>query len=178
MKKYLAATGLFLMLMAVPRDVFAQPASTAVPFLMISPNSRASGMGEAGTGVADDAASIHWNPAGLAFQHGGEMSITHSKWLPQFNLSDLFYDYLNVKQEAPEYGGTFGASITYLNLGDFVVTTEKGPEAVDHFSHTSSSLLSAVNERRTTGRTWILIPVPKPEKPVEKEAVMEESQAP
>ena len=133
MKKYLAATGLFLMLMAVPRDVFAQPASTAVPFLMISPNSRASGMGEAGTGVADDAASIHWNPAGLAFQHGGEMSITHSKWLPQFNLSDLFYDYLNVKQEAPEYGGTFGASITYLNLGDFVVTTEKGPEAVDHF---------------------------------------------
>ncbi|MEI7906376.1 MAG: PorV/PorQ family protein, partial [Bacteroidota bacterium] len=133
MKKAFSTVGAVLLMFSVTQSVFAQAGSTAVPFLMISPNSRASGMGEAGTGIADDAASIHWNPAGLAFQKGGEVSITHSNWLPQFNLSDLFYDYFNIKQEMPEYGGTFGASITYLNLGEFIVTTEKGPDAVDKF---------------------------------------------
>lgn len=102
--------------------------TTAVPFLLISPNSRASGMGEGGTAIADDATSVHWNPAGLAFQTGGEMSITHANWLPQFGLSDLFYDYLNFKQELPEYGGTLGGSITYLNLGEFVRTNDAGDE--------------------------------------------------
>jgi hypothetical protein len=133
MKKVLSAVGAVIFIFSLSQSLFAQAGSTAVPFWMISPNSRASGMGEAGTGVADDAASIHWNPAGLAFQNGGEVSITHSNWLPQFNLSDLFYDYFNIKQEAPEYGGTFGASVTYLNLGEFIVTTEKGPDAVDKF---------------------------------------------
>lgn len=133
MKKLFSAVGVIMLLFSAIQSTFAQAGSSAVPFLLISPNSRASGMGEAGTGIADDAASIHWNPAGLAFQKGGEISITHSNWLPQFNLSDLFYDYFNVKQEMPEYGGTFGASITYLNLGEFVVTRETGPEAVDKF---------------------------------------------
>ncbi len=133
MKKMCSVVGVMVMLFSAAQSTFAQPGSSAVPFLLIAPNSRASGMGEAGTGIADDAGSIHWNPAGLAFQKGGEISITHANWLPQFNLSDLFYDYFNIKQEMPEYGGTFGASITYLNLGEFIVTTEKGPEAVDKF---------------------------------------------
>ncbi len=133
MKKMLRAVGVLVLFFGVIQTMVAQPGSTAVPFLMISPNSRAGGMGEAGTGIADDAASIHWNPAGLAFQKGGEISITHANWLPQFRLSDLFYDYFNIKQEMPEYGGTFAASITYLNLGEFVVTTDKGPEPVDKF---------------------------------------------
>ena len=52
-------------------DVYAQDEnsnviSTGVPFLLIGPNSRFSGMGETGTAVADDATAMHWNPAGLA----------------------------------------------------------------------------------------------------------------
>ncbi len=128
-----SAVGVLVMFISFTQLMVSQAGSTAVPFLMISPNSRASGMGEAGTGIADDAASMHWNPAGLAFQKGGEISITHSNWLPQFNLSDLFYDYFNIKQELPDYGGTFAASITYLNLGEFIVTTEKDPTPVDKF---------------------------------------------
>jgi hypothetical protein len=133
MKKLYSAVGIVMMVVGTSQSIFAQAGSSAVPFLMISPNSRASGMGEAGTGLADDAASIHWNPAGLAFQTGGEVSITHSNWLPQFNLSDLFYDYFNIKQEMPDYGGTFGASITYLNLGEFIITSEKDPTPIGRF---------------------------------------------
>ncbi len=112
---------------------FAQGGTSAVPFLLISPNSRASGMGEAGAGLADDAGSVYWNPAGLAFLKGSEVSITHANWLPQFHLADLFYDYLNYRQDVPEWGGTVAGSITYLNLGEFTVTNETGPTPVGQF---------------------------------------------
>jgi hypothetical protein len=106
---------------------------SAVPFLLIAPNSRASGVGESGTGSVDDASAIFWNPAELAFLKGQEISITHANWLPQFNLPDLFYDHLNYRQDIDAIGGTIGASVTYLSLGEFSVTTSKGPEVVDKF---------------------------------------------
>ena len=52
-------------------------ASTAVPFLLISPGARASATGESGVAVADDASAIFWNPAGLGFQKGMELSLSH-----------------------------------------------------------------------------------------------------
>ena len=85
---------------------------SAVPFLLIAPNSRASGMGESGTGSVDDASAIYWNPAELAFLKGQEISITHANWLPQFNLPDLFYDHLNYRKDIDAIGGTIGASVT------------------------------------------------------------------
>lgn len=125
----LTAIALFSM---IPILTFAQGES-AVPFLLISPNSRASGMGESGAGLADDAAAIFWNPAGLSFQTGKEISITHANWLPQFGQSDLFYEYLNFLYPVPNWGGTLGASVTYLNLGEFTRTLSTGPEPVGTF---------------------------------------------
>ena len=112
---------------------FGQGGASAVPFLLISPNSRASGMGEAGTGLADDAGSVYWNPGGLGFLKGSEVSITHANWLPQFHLADLFYDYLNYRQDVPEWGGSVAASVTYLNLGEFTITDETGPLPIGSF---------------------------------------------
>lgn len=105
----------------------------AVPFLLISPNSRASGMGELGTGIADDATAIHWNPGGLAFQRGQEISITHTNWLPEFGMSDLFYDYLNYRNHIASLNGTVSAAITYLNLGEHTRTSSLGPEPIGTF---------------------------------------------
>ena len=124
----LAMTILFV----VPQTSLAQGES-AVPFLLISPNSRSSGIGEAGTGTVDDASAIFWNPAGLAFLKGQEISITHANWLPQFHQSDLFYDYLNYRQDIEEIGGTIGASVTYLNLGEFIRTSSSGPQEIGRF---------------------------------------------
>ncbi|MFN3693777.1 MAG: hypothetical protein ACK4UV_02120, partial [Ignavibacterium sp.] len=58
--------------------------TTAVPFLLISPDARGSGIGESGAGLADNSSAIFWNPAGAAFLTGTEVSLTHSNWLPQF----------------------------------------------------------------------------------------------
>ncbi len=90
--------------------------TTAVPFLLIAPDSRASGMGEANVAIADNAMAMYWNPAGLGYQKGLDVSFTHSDWLPAFN-ADLFYDNLTAKYHAPGYG-TFALGITYLNLGE------------------------------------------------------------
>ena len=120
-----AAGGMFI-------EAHAQGES-AVPFLLIAPNSRASGMGESGTGVVDDASAIFWNPAALAFLKGQEVSITHANWLPQFNLPDLFYDHLNYRMDIDAIGGTIGASVTYLSLGEFIVTGSDSPTPIGKF---------------------------------------------
>ncbi len=106
---------------------------SAVPFLLIAPNSRAAAIGESGTGSVDDVSAIFWNPGELAFLDGQEISITHASWLPQFQLPDLFYDYLNYRQRIDAIGGTISASFTYLNLGEFVMTGSGGPEEIGKF---------------------------------------------
>lgn len=123
---FLLAVFCGVMLIAAVEPVSAQGES-AVPFLLIAPNSRASGMGESGTGSVDDVSAVFWNPGALAFQDGHEISITHANWLPAFGLSDLFYDHLNYRQRIDALGGTIGASVTYLSLGEFIITDSNSP---------------------------------------------------
>ena len=111
----------------------AQVSTSAVPFLLIAPNSRASGLGESGVAMADDAWAQFWNPAGYAFQTGSEVSISHANWLPAFNLPDLWIAHMIYKQDVEDLGGTVSAGITYLNLGEFVRTLSTGPDPVGTF---------------------------------------------
>ncbi len=104
----------------------------AVPFLLLAPDSRAGGIGESGGGLADNSAAIFWNPAGIAFLDGTELSITHSNWLPQFKL-DLFYDYLTFRHYVPSLNGSVTASVTYMNFGEFVWTGEASPDPLGTF---------------------------------------------
>ncbi len=106
--------------------VQAQVGITAVPFLQIEPDSRATGMGNTGVAIADNASAIFWNPAGLAFQDQSQIHLTHANWLPAFN-ADLFYDYL-VGTYHVDGIGTIGGHITFLNLGEQTRTDETGLE--------------------------------------------------
>ena len=108
--------GALLLLGAVPALAQQIVYTTAVPFLLIEPDSRASGMGNAGVALGDNATAIFWNPAGLASQRGAELSLTHANWLPALT-SDLFYEYLVGKYHW-EGVGTIGGHITFLNLGE------------------------------------------------------------
>jgi hypothetical protein len=125
-------------LAVLPKAVNAQ-GDAAVPFLQLAPDSRAGGIGESGGGLADNSAAIFWNPAGIAFLTGTELSITHSNWLPQFNL-DLFYDYLTYRQYMEELDGSVTASITYMNFGEFIRTAETGPEEIGRFRSFDAAL--------------------------------------
>ncbi len=112
---------------------FGQVGGAAVVFLQIEPDSRHAAMGNAGVAVADNANAIFWNPGGLAFQKGMELSITHSPWLPAFN-ADLFYDYLVAKYHVDGWG-TFGAHLTYLNLGTHEARDEQNNPLGEFRSH-------------------------------------------
>ncbi len=100
--------------------------TTAVPFLQIEPDSRASGMGMTGVAIADNAAAVFWNPAGLAQQTGTEVSFTHAPWLPALG-ADLSYEYLAAKHSLGR-AGTVGGHLTYFNLGEQQATDEFGNE--------------------------------------------------
>ena len=138
MKIILRLMMISMLFVTFARVSYAQ-GEAAVPFLLLAPDSRAGGIGESGTGLADNSSAIFWNPAGIAFLTGTEVSITHSNWLPQFNL-DLFYDYLTYRQYIEELGGSVTASITYMNFGEFVRTGEADPTPLGTFRSFDAAL--------------------------------------
>ncbi len=130
-KKILLA--LIFAIIVFPAVSKAQIAITAVPFLQIEPDSRGAAMGNTGVALADNAAAMFWNPAGLAFQRTNQISLTHSNWLKNFNVSDLFYDYV-VGKVYIEGIGTIGGHLTFLNLGEQAVTNEDSPDVISKFN--------------------------------------------
>jgi len=120
-------------------NIKAQGGATAVPFLLLAPDSRAGALGESGAGLADNSAAIFWNPAGIAFLTGSEFSLTHSNWLPQFQL-DIFYDYATYRQYIEEISGSITASITYMNYGEFALTGQDSPLVIGTFHSFDAAL--------------------------------------
>lgn len=102
-------------------------------YLKIAPGARPTGMGEAYVAIADDATATWWNPGGLGFQRGKEFTMMYVRWLPQFNLSDLYYAFISGVYEVPEWG-TFGGNIIFLNLGE---TERRGPNNEDQGTFSS-----------------------------------------
>lgn len=118
--------------MFVSANITKAQGEAAVPFLLLAPDSRAGGIGESGVALADNSSAIFWNPAGIAFLTGSEVGITHSNWLPQFNL-DIFYDYATYRQYIEDISGSVTASVTYMNYGEFVRTLSNSPDPVGTF---------------------------------------------
>lgn len=131
MRKAVVLFLIVLMCAGIAEQVHAV-SEAAVLFLLISPGARAAGMGEAFVGVADDATAVFWNPAGLAYLYGREITVMHANWLPQF-ASDMYYDFIAYRQDI-EGVGTIGANITYLNMGEQTITGEDSPEPLGTFS--------------------------------------------
>ena len=99
--------------------------TTAVPFLLISPDSRAGAMGDVGVATSPDANSLHWNPAKFAFVEDDlGMSVSYVPWLralvPDINLSYLSgYRKLNNNE-------AIAMELRYFSLGDITFTNITG----------------------------------------------------
>jgi len=127
MKRFLPLVLIFVVL-TIPLETFAGMVSQAgVLFLKISPGARPSGMGEAFVALADDATATWWNPAGLAFQEKSELTLMHANWLPQFHLSDLYFDFVSYTHPVEDWG-TFGGNIVYMNYGEIQRTSAIGTD--------------------------------------------------
>lgn len=103
----------------------ANTITTAVPFLSITPDSRAGGMGDAGVGATPDLSSQHWNPAKYAFMESDlGVSLSYSPWLRAL-VSDINLAYLSGYKKIDDLQ-TVSASLRYFSLGDIIFTSEYG----------------------------------------------------
>jgi hypothetical protein len=97
--------------------------TTAVPFLLISPDSRSSAMGDAGVALSPDANSVHWNPAKLAFideKNTIGFSMSYSPWLRNL-VKDINLAYLSGYKRIDK-NSTVGMSLRYFSLGNITFT--------------------------------------------------------
>jgi len=106
------------------------PITTAVPFLLISPDSKQGGMGDVGVATDPDVNSVHWNGSKLAFadkQFGVGFTVT--PWLrllvPDINLYYLAgYAKINKNQ-------AIATSLRYFSLGNIELTNATGVKTGD-----------------------------------------------
>ena len=91
--------------------------TTAVPFLMISADARASGLGEQGVATTPDAFSQHWNPSKYVFSDKlSGVGVSYTPYLSKL-VSDVFLaniNYFNVINERSSWSTSF----KYFSLGD------------------------------------------------------------
>ena len=100
--------------------------TTAVPFLMIGPDSRSGGMGDAGVALPADANAIHWNPSKLAFaENESEFRLSVSPWLRNL-VPDMSLAYISGFRKLKNKRSAIGASLRYFNLGSITFTDVNG----------------------------------------------------
>ena len=100
--------------------------TTAVPMLRISPDARATGMGETGIATSADAYSNFWNLGKTPFAtKQGSVGITYTPWLSDLNLKDVYIASLAGYYKLDDQQAlTLG--LRYFSLGDIQFTDQNG----------------------------------------------------
>ncbi len=114
-------------MLALPSMVFAAGFAKVGTFggqeLKIGVSARATAMGSAFTGVADDATAVFWNPGGLVNVKGNEVSINHVSWAADTNLSSAIMAF-----NPRSIPGTFAFSVRSFWMDPQLVRTAYIPE--------------------------------------------------
>ena len=114
--------------------------TTAVPFLMISADARASGLGEQGVATSPDAFSQHWNPAKYVFlDNKSGVGVSYTPYLSKL-VSDVFLaniNYYNVIDERSSWSTSF----KYFSLGDIDIL--QNPQDIPYLENPNEFTLDA-----------------------------------
>ena len=114
--------------------------TTAVPFLMISADARASGLGEQGVATTPDAFSQHWNPAKYVFiENKSGVGVSYTPYLSKL-VSDVFLanlNYYNVINDRSSWSTSF----KYFSLGDIDIL--QNPQDVPYLENPNEFTLDA-----------------------------------
>jgi hypothetical protein len=108
--------------------------TTAVPFLMIAPDSRSGAMGDAGVALSPDGYSQHWNSSKLAFINQSlGATISYTPWLKQL-VDDINLAYLSGYWKIDK-NQTIGASLRYFSMGSINFTDDEGGSLGEYSPH-------------------------------------------
>lgn len=101
------------------------PITTAVPFLLISPDSKQGALGDAGVATDPDANSTHWNGSKLAFADKKfGVALTATPWLRNL-VPDIYLYYLSGYSKINK-NQAVSASLRYFTLGNIQLTDATG----------------------------------------------------
>lgn len=99
--------------------------TTAVPFMGITPDSRAGGMGDAGTALSGSSTSIYWNTSMLNFaKEKSEISLSYTPWLRNLT-NDIHLSYLAGYFKLNDRNA-IGGALRYFSLGEITFTDQTG----------------------------------------------------
>ncbi len=115
-------------------------------FLKIGVGPRASAMGEAFVATANDLTSLHWNPAGLSWLNGSQVSFTHTAW-----IADLDHNFAAASVSLGEFG-TVGLSLISLGAADQEITTVEQPRGTGEFYSYRDIAVGVSYSRKLTDR--------------------------
>jgi len=102
--------------------------TTAVPFLRISPDARAGGMGDLGVATSPDAASSFYNQAKIPFAKKDlGLGLTYTPWLKDLGLNDVYLLAFSGYKKLDDQSA-LSASIRYFSLGNIQFTDFNGNE--------------------------------------------------
>ena len=91
--------------------------TTAVPFLLISSDARASGLGEQGVATSVDNFSQHWNPSKYIFsENSSGVAFSYTPYLSKL-VNDIFLANVSYYNKISERS-SWSASLKYFSLGD------------------------------------------------------------
>lgn len=129
-RKFLKLTvGVFLSLGVISANAQVQPinvVTTAVPFLRISPDARAGGMGDLGVATSPDANAPFYNLAKVPFaQKNFSVGLTYTPWLKDLGLNDVYLLALAGYYKLDEDQALAG-SVRYFSLGNIQFTDAAG----------------------------------------------------
>ena len=114
--------------------------TTAVPFLMISADARASGLGEQGVATTPDAFSQHWNPAKYVFiENKSGVGVSYTPYLSKL-VSDVFLANLNYYNVIDDRS-SWSTSFKYFSLGDIDIL--QNPQDVPYLENPNEFTLDA-----------------------------------
>ncbi len=101
--------------------------TTAVPFLRITPDARAGGMGDAGIAVTPDPNAQYWNVAKIPFSDKNfGVSATYTPWLKDL-VPDIFLAYISgYAKFGKDNVNAVSASMRYFSLGNINYTDALG----------------------------------------------------
>ncbi|MEY4702314.1 MAG: hypothetical protein RIR96_211, partial [Bacteroidota bacterium] len=100
--------------------------TSAVPFLRISPDARAGGMGDVGIATAADANVSYWNMAKAPFAKDKfSVSASYTPWLSDLKLNDVYLASLAGYYQLDETQA-LTASLRYFSLGNIQFTDFSG----------------------------------------------------
>lgn len=125
-KKICSAVAVLLVTAAQAQTDSINIVSTSVPFLRISPDARAGGMGDLAIATSPDANAPFWNLAKVPFaKKRTAIAVNYTPWLKDLGLTDVFLASMAMYHKLDDQQAVSG-SLRYFSLGNIQLTDYSG----------------------------------------------------